>query len=387
MDHHRVRVRNAGERHDEATADRDADGLAVERIAGRRVEKHRADTERCGIAEYPADIVVVGQTDQADDKRAGRQSCEKLNAVLGRAAAAEGENATVNGKAYNRLHDPRRRYVDRDRRSKSPYQIPQDFHPVFSQKHRVDFEMRPCRQNAQNDLALRDELVGSTGKVALPNAAVVLDARIGDVGDEDRQGHFRVSGRDHRRCFARAWRRGTPRYVAERTPSVQSRFFRSHRLSGPARHGLARRAVSLWRKLLSTLLCRLFCGEPDQFRRTMLYKTDRRNRNIFATSRRRSPLLVADQVQTRRPLRQARAPSERSTARSASARSAPSRNVTAMAWGPASTRAISNSRACCARSARARSRSAGSGRVPNRFSISSRRVSTSSSEASFATWA
>jgi hypothetical protein len=50
-------------------ADRNPDRLAVERIAGTGIEDHRIGSERRRVAEYRADIVVIGDADQHDDQR------------------------------------------------------------------------------------------------------------------------------------------------------------------------------------------------------------------------------------------------------------------------------------------------------------------------------
>ena len=73
----------ARERHREGAADRNADGFAVERIAGGLVQEHRARTERRRIAERAAHVVVVRDADQPE-----RQGAPRYGAAAARHDAA-----------------------------------------------------------------------------------------------------------------------------------------------------------------------------------------------------------------------------------------------------------------------------------------------------------
>ena len=77
----------AGKRRDQRRPDRDADRLAVERVAGGLVEQHRVGAERRGVAEDAADIVVVCEPDEAEDGRDGAGVPQQLGRAMPSARA------------------------------------------------------------------------------------------------------------------------------------------------------------------------------------------------------------------------------------------------------------------------------------------------------------
>ena len=106
-------LRDAREGHDQRGADRDPDRLSVKGIAGRRVDQHRVGAEGGRIAENAADIVVVGEPDEAEDERPRRQAREEGVGARRIGPATDGEEPAMDREAGDRGHRIPSDHIDR----------------------------------------------------------------------------------------------------------------------------------------------------------------------------------------------------------------------------------------------------------------------------------
>ena len=86
-------------------ADRNADRLAVERIAAGGIEKHGVCPKGRGVAEDRAHIVVIGYADQNHDQRACRQGFEQNLWRWKGAPNADRQYAAMHVEAGDPVHD------------------------------------------------------------------------------------------------------------------------------------------------------------------------------------------------------------------------------------------------------------------------------------------
>jgi hypothetical protein len=149
--------------------------------AGLPVEQNRPDTEGRRIAEDPADIVMVRQTDQADHQRFPRHLREQFLDRRQGSPMGDGQDAPVNRKAHDGIHHRPVRRVDRNLGRQQIQCVAQGPQPALRQQERLDPEAGLLQEKPQDDFAFRDEAMLPPDEIALADGTVRLDPRVAGV--------------------------------------------------------------------------------------------------------------------------------------------------------------------------------------------------------------
>ena len=174
-----------GERNFQRRADRDADRLAVERVAAGFVEQHGVGAEGGGVAEDRAHIVVVGDADQRQRQSAAGQGGQQLLAAFVLAPPADRQHAAMHRKAGHLVHHGARGDINRHCGWRLGQRRRHSGQPRIEDQRRFGVEARGRKQHVEHDLALGHEPALAADEIALANVAIGGNARIVGIVDRD----------------------------------------------------------------------------------------------------------------------------------------------------------------------------------------------------------
>lgn len=179
--------RQANEWHAQRRADRNADGFAIQRIAASGIKQDRRCSEGGGVAEHPAKVVVIGDSEQADDRRCPVKVGKQAARFGFRSALAIGQDAAMQGEADYRVQHRLSGRKDLDVSTQGAKDWRQLIDALLGDEDVSGAVQSAARQNPEYDFALSDEAAASSNDIALADIAKGGDARVVGVGDEDRR--------------------------------------------------------------------------------------------------------------------------------------------------------------------------------------------------------
>ena len=183
---------DACEGNQQGAADRYADRLAIQRIAGRRIDQHRARSEARGVAEHAADIVVIGEAHEAHDERFRTEPIQQGARIGRRAPLAQRQHAAMDREAGDGVHDALGGGVDRDILREPRQQRRKLPDPRLRDQHGASAIEGRAGQPFQHHLALGHESALPSGEVALANEAEAGDPGIVRIDNERGRGVHRL---------------------------------------------------------------------------------------------------------------------------------------------------------------------------------------------------
>jgi hypothetical protein len=186
--HQVVLARDPGVGRDQRRPDRDPDRLAVEGIAA-VLEQHRVHPEGRGVAEEPAEVVVVADAHEGQDQRAlGQGGQHGLRLRLG-GAHPEPQDAPMDREAGDRVHDLLRRDIGRRRPRQGGDHVGQSRDALLGQEQGLEAVASGPDRRPQHHLALGHEAAGPPRQVGVAHVAVAGEPGIARILDGDKVGH------------------------------------------------------------------------------------------------------------------------------------------------------------------------------------------------------
>src|SRR5262249_35225546 len=148
---------------------RHADRFSIERIAARIIEQNTMRPESGRIAKDAAYVVVVRQPDQSDEDVRGALHVRQRCGLHRRTTLAEREDAAMDRKADDGVHDLLWNDVSRNVVRERSEDIGHRIHAPLLEEQRSNAELASKDEDAQDDHALCDEETFTPDEITLPH--------------------------------------------------------------------------------------------------------------------------------------------------------------------------------------------------------------------------